>query len=451
MLGRADILDFLTRIAHLRHLGTFTEARHVRLLRQTRMVLLECRDLGLTRPGGCLAGLPGEFGIRRSDLPRDPDKRSWRSLPAEVMQQLDQALPALEERSGREYRLAVELLMDTGRRPDEICQLPLHCVDRDGDGGAVLLYTDYKKNRLDRRLPIAASTAELIREQQDQVRLRFPQTRDADLPLLPAPLANVHGTKSIRAAGLTTIHREWIDRLSPLLLHDGSMFPAADVVPYAYRHSYAQRHADAGTPVDVLRDLMGHRSTAATQVYYRVTEQRTRAAVERLADHQYNGRGRRLWREAAQLLDSERTRMRVGQVAVPFGICTEPSNVQAGGGACPYRLRCLGCGHFRTDASYLPELRTYLDRLLADRERVLAATDLDEWAKTEATPSTTEITKVRQLIHRLEHDLDDLTSKEHQQIRDACAVLRKTRQVVHLGLPAVPPTTVDVRAIGRTG
>jgi hypothetical protein len=143
--------------------------------------------------------------------------------------------------------------------------------------------------------------------------------------------------------------------------------------------------------------------------------------------------------------------MRVGQVAVPFGICTEPSNVQAGGGACPYRLRCLGCGHFRTDTSYLPELRAYLDRLLADRERVLAATDLDDWAKTEATPSTTEITKVHQLIHRLEHDLDNLTDEEHQQIRDAIAVLRKTRQVVHLGLPTIPAAMVDVRTIGRTG
>jgi integrase len=37
---------------------------------------------------------------------------------------------------------------------------------------------------------------------------------------------------------------------------------------YTYRHSYAQRHANAGTPVDVLRELMGHRSIATTQGYY---------------------------------------------------------------------------------------------------------------------------------------------------------------------------------------
>ncbi|MGH3233845.1 MAG: hypothetical protein ACRDOH_11425, partial [Streptosporangiaceae bacterium] len=41
-------------------------------------------------------------------------------------------------------------------------------------------------------------------------------------------------------------------------------------------------------------------------------------------------------------------RYAVGEVAVPYGRCTEPSNVQAGGGACPVRFRCAGCDHFRT-------------------------------------------------------------------------------------------------------
>lgn len=108
-------------------------------------------------------------------------------------------------------------------------------------------------------------------------------------------------------------------------------FPKSLAVPYAYRHSYCQRHADAGTPMDVLRDLMGHRSTDTTQIYYRITETRTRAAVEKLIAHQYDGSGRRLWRQAAELLDSEHARHRIGQIAVPFGICAEPSNVQAGG------------------------------------------------------------------------------------------------------------------------
>ena len=72
----------------------------------------------------------------------------------------------------------------------------------------------------------------------------------------------------------------------------------------------------------------------------------------------------------------------LGEVAVPFGVCTEPSNVKAGGGACQFRFRCAGCDHFRTDVSYLPNLQAYLDDLLRNRERILATTELDDWVVT---------------------------------------------------------------------
>ena len=73
-------------------------------------------------------------------------------------------------------------------------------------------------------------------------------------------------------------------------------------------------------------------------------------------------------------------------VAVPFGVCAEPSNVTAGGGACPFRFRCAGCDHFRTDVSYLPDLNAYNDDLLRTRERLLATAELDDWARVEAMP-----------------------------------------------------------------
>ena len=53
------------------------------------------------------------------------------------------------------------------------------------------------------------------------------------------------------------------------------------------------------------------------------------------------------------LLESERARHAVGEVAVPYGTCTEPTNVQAGNGACPVRFRCVGCDHFRTNIAFL--------------------------------------------------------------------------------------------------
>jgi hypothetical protein len=101
----------------------------------------------------------------------------------------------------------------------------------------------------------------------------------------------------------------------------------------------------------------------------------------------FDRHGNRLWRDAHALLESEHARYAVGEVAVPYGRCTEPSNVQAGGGACPVRFRCAGCDHFRTDVSHLPELTAYLDDLLRTRERLAATIDgIDEWARADATP-----------------------------------------------------------------
>lgn len=455
-LGRSDIVAFLNRLGHLERTEAISADRRVRIVRHVRTVLRDARELGLTRAGGCAAGLPGQFSVRGDDVPTQPAfDGPGRALPNEVMNALNDALPLLEELSGRAACVAVELLMDTGRRPDEVCQLPLDCLDTDADGKYVLIYTDYKENRLHRRLPIADSTGHVIRDQQAAVRAMFPHTDPGELVLLPKVTANPNGTKSLRARVLCNIHRTWVDQLPDFMLSDGGIFPTSAVVPYAYRHTYAQRHADAGTPIDVLRELMGHRSVHSTEAYYKITETRTRAAVARVAEHQFDGAGNRVWRQVTALLDSERARMRLGQVAVPYGVCTEPSNVKAGGGACPFRFRCLGCGHFRTDVSYLPELKAHLDRLLADRERVLAATELESWAKKEATPSNTEVDKVRGLIRRVETHLDELTGVERDQLNEAVNVLRTTRQTVptavNLGMPTIRAATDprDVRPAGR--
>jgi hypothetical protein len=224
----------------------------------------------------------------------------------------------------------------------------------------------------------------------------------------------------------------------------GAEFDKSKIVPYAYRHIYAQRDADAGVPIDVLRDLMDHRQFDATKRYYRVGEARRREAVNRVATIQFDRHGNRIWRDAQVLLDAEHARRAIGEVAVPFGVCAEPSNVQAGDQACPYRFRCAGCDHFRTDVSYLPDLQAYLDDLLRTRERLLATGDLDEWARAEAMPSDEEITRIRDLITRITTGLDELTTDERAGIDQAVATLRRHRTVM-LGMPRVRQNLPDLR------
>jgi hypothetical protein len=266
-----------------------------------------------------------------------------------------------------------------------------------------------------------ATTAAVIAGQQDRVSARFPRVPRADLKLIPSPVRNPQGRRPVTAGWVAARHREWADAMPPFLVpalagtderHAARILPSdpAKIILYAYRHSYAQRHADACVPADVLRDLMDHRLLSTTQRYYRVGEERRREAVERVATMQFDRHGNRIWRQAKALLDSEHARMAVGEVAVPYGGCTEPGtgNVAAGGHDCPVRFRCVGCGHFRTDISYLPDLETYLADLLRSRERLLAAAGIDGWARDEAMPSDEEISRVRRLITRMKADAEDL-------------------------------------------
>ena len=49
--------------------------------------------------------------------------------------------------SAAEIRAGVELVIDTGRGPDEIATLALDCLARDADGSPVLVYDNHKAGR----------------------------------------------------------------------------------------------------------------------------------------------------------------------------------------------------------------------------------------------------------------------------------------------------------------
>lgn len=438
-LGRKDVVNFLNRVAHLESTDELTAHMRLRTVRYVRRFLDDIRSLGLTRGDGVLAGLGPDVVVRKSDVPPEPQSEGpGRDLPDSVIRAIAENLDVLEERSGRDPRVMVEVMIDTGRRPDEVCRLRWGCLDKDPNGKYVLIYDDSKTNKPGRRLPIGKDTADKIRAHRKEVRERFPGTRTSALMLFPRDYKNPTGTSPITEASFGDSHRRYINAIAVRLVDtDGDPFPAEAVVPYSYRHSYAQRHADAGTQPDVLRDLMGHKSMQTTLGYYRVTEQRVRKAVDQVAQHQFDGQGRPIIARVAGLLADEHARLRVGQVAVPFGICTEPSNVKAGGAACPFKYTCVGCGHFRSDASYLPELKSYLQQLLADRERLMAATDVQDWARQKAMPADQEITQVRDLIRRIESDLDSLSVEDKETIEHAVSVIRSARQSVNIGMPTI--------------
>jgi integrase len=86
-----------------------------------------------------------------------------------------------------------------------------------------------------------------------------------ELKLLPTDRRNPHGRNAVTAFTFGFAHRAWVGKMPVLRTSDGTEFDKRRIFPYAYRHTYAQRHADAGMPIDVLRELMDHRKLDTTR------------------------------------------------------------------------------------------------------------------------------------------------------------------------------------------
>lgn len=453
-LDHRDIEAFLARLGRLVSAGQLSAPRRSRSIHLVSQFLRDCREMGLTGPGGPLAGLADPVMVRRAERPRSTrrDDEVGKALPEAVMAQLlnPESLALLESLAGPTIRAAVELGAGVGRRTGELCSLPFQCLDYDdhvgSDGQArrapVLVHDMPKVNKFGCRLPIHDREAAIIVAQQARVAAAFPHAPPDRLALFPRPLKNPDGSQPLFTSQLQRAMRTWVTALprldSPQSDPAGQPvpFPRAQVLPYSFRHSFAQRHADAGTPVDTLKELLGHDTVRTTLGYYRVTARRKREAQDRLGPLQLDARGHLVRPGLTGLADTDVLRDQIGQVAVPFGICTEPTNVAADGGSCPFRHRCMGCEYFRTDPSFQPELSAYLTQLLVDRERLAGALPaLADWARRDAAPSEEEIEAVRRLLRANDEALAALDDDDCAAVEHAISTMRKQRATLQTTFP----------------
>lgn len=390
---------------------------------------IEIVDFG--RKTDMLTGMPGSFDRDRT-LVLPPEETSedaaGRAVPEPVIAQLDAhlALMGAGFSYGEMEPADVELMMqtaylvlrDTGRRPVEIASLRLKCLEtrRDED---TLVWDNVKKRRYGRKLPITRETADVIRAWQGRRRQLEVPPRSHKF-LFPS-ITDRSGIAHM-GAGLATAMREWVAAI-PVLLSDeldeqGNRLPfdRSLIFPYAFRHAYAQRHADAGVPVDVLKELMDHRSIVTTMSYYQVSLKRKREAITTMRRHTIDRSGR-----PAPFTST--TDYEAQSVAVPFGNCREPSNVKAGGKACPIRFQCAGCGFYRPDPSYLPAIEEHVNDLRADRETARAM-DADDFVVRNLADQITAFTTV---AGTMRDRLGKLPPDEREEIEEASSILRKVR------------------------
>jgi hypothetical protein len=110
-------------------------------------------------------------------------------------------------------------------------------------------------------------------------------------------------------------------------------------------------------------------------------------------------------------------------VAVPFGNCREPSNVKAGGHACPIRFQCAGCGFYRPDPSYLAAIEDQIRNLKTDKETALAM-DVDEYVVRNIQD---QIDSFKKVAANMREQIEELPEQEREELMESVKVLRKSR------------------------
>jgi hypothetical protein len=160
---------------------------------------------------------------------------------------------------------------------------------------------------------------------------------------------------------------------------------------------------------------MDHDDPRTTLGYYRVSLKRKREAVKTLSLQVVDRLGAAS--PCSPLAYEQRS------VAVPFGGCTEPSNVKAGGQACPIRFQCSGCGFYRPDPSYLPTIEDHINSLRADRETALAM----DAASFVVDNLTAQIVSYEEVTEKMRRRMASMPDEERAELEEAAAVLRRLR------------------------
>lgn len=392
------------------------------------------RLLDFSRAAGLMDGIPGTFSVRPDHMMgtvETAEDNIGRAVPEEWIAHLDAHLHLLGTSSNYEphgwtaedlrgmYRVYYQVLRDTGRRPGEVARLSDRPVEHT-NGQPSLIYDNTKAGRHRRRLPIDQATAGVIEQWSARLAVMHIPT-DCAGHLFPTPGARNRARRGhLNGSQFRRAFVAWL-ALVPRptgLSEDAAAFPVENIDPYGFRHSFAQRHADSGTPVDVLRDLMDHKEIDTTMGYYRVTLARKQKAVQLVAQLAVDRNG------AAAPFASDLAYERAS-VATAYGNCTEPSNVKAGGKSCPIRFQCSGCGFYRPDPSYLAAIEQQQAQLRADRAVALAG-DVAQWVLDNLDEQITSYERIAQTMRR---QMAAIPPPERHAIESACADLRKARQI----------------------
>ena len=146
---------------------------------------------------------------------------------------------------GHTSRLALEILYNCGLRQAELLSLQQNHVDMSNAAIKVL-----GKGNKERIIPISSSLINSIRNYISQKKIMFPDANASTL------LLNKKG-KTLGASYLYSVVKKYLSLVTTIQKRS----------PHILRHSFATHLTNNGADINAVKELLGHSSLAATQVY----------------------------------------------------------------------------------------------------------------------------------------------------------------------------------------
>ncbi len=194
-----------------------------------------------------------KFLLRREVIEKDPTSRvkllkTQKQLPnfadeKEIIELLDKA-NFQNDFDGSRQRLIIELLYGTGIRLAEL--IGLKELDLKTDGTIKVLG---KRNK-ERIIPISNSLQRVIKEYKNHKKIEFGDDHSGHL------IVSNKGGKAYPMMIYREV-RKFLDGLSSIDKRS----------PHVLRHTFATHLLNKGADLNAVKDLLGHSSLAATQVY----------------------------------------------------------------------------------------------------------------------------------------------------------------------------------------
>ena len=178
------------------------------------------------------------------------------------------AQPNPHTKKGRRDAVLLSLLYDTGARVQEVIDLCVRELRLEPPSHVRLT----GKGRKMRLVPLMEPTAQLLREYLREHSLDRPECGDAVL------FPNRHGARLSRT-GVRYLLQTYVEQAQttrPSLRQS--------ISPHTLRHTKAMHLLQAGNPLVVIRDILGHSDIKSTEIYARADLAMMRRALEKASD-----------------------------------------------------------------------------------------------------------------------------------------------------------------------